>query len=242
MASSTLRKACMDAQRETCDNLKRNEKRKTVSERYRTNTTGPIVRGVSLDPTLLRTGKDTNTTQAGIHRTLRIQDLFAHIPIPHWARSALHQASYRGGEAECCHVKALLDGCQPRVELDLVRYTKSTLAIFVRSYVHLASITRGDIVSDRHCILLYNYRYLDETMASLSGLDDDRDGGGLGVPRLPGAERKINSANATLESGLPRVQQGPCADESRMMEKFHRCFSDILGPLYLKIIVFCLSA
>jgi len=147
-----------------------------------------------------------------------------------------------GGEAECCHVKALLDGCQPRVELDLVRYTKSTLAIFVRSYVHLASITRGDIVSDRHCILLYNYRYLDETMASLSGLDDDRDGGGLGVPRLPGAERKINSANATLESGLPRVQQGPCADESRMMEKFHRCFSDILGPLYLKIIVFCLSA
>lgn len=97
-------------------------------------------------------------------------------------------------------------------------------------------------MSDRHCILLYNYRYLDETMASLSGLDDDRDGGGLGVPRLPGTERKINSANATLESGLPRVQQGPCADESRMMEKFHRCFSDILGPLYLKIIVFCLSA
>ena len=79
----------------------------------------------------------------------------------------------------------------------------------------------------RRLMTWLGHKRIDETLASL-----DDGGGDGGVPRLPGTERRINSANGTLESGVPRVRQGPCADEGRILEKFHRCFSDALGPLY----------
>ncbi|KAL3802423.1 hypothetical protein ACHAW5_001144 [Stephanodiscus triporus] len=241
MASSTLRGACMDHQRESCgDRLQARPRGWRFPEGYRTP-----VRLTQLFGECPSTrhfcvmGKIPLIPSYAAHYGNRtFLHMFPFRTYDEWARSALHQASYRGGEAECRHTEALLDDCKPhRYELDLERYTKSTLATFVRSYVRLASVAGVDIVSDRHRILLYDYQYLDEIMASLSGLDDDDDGVGEGgegavVPRLPGTERRINSANATLESGKPRVQQGPCADEGRIMEKFHGCFSDKLGPLY----------
>ena len=64
-------------------------------------------------------------------------------------------------------------------------------------------------------MLLYNYLEVDETLKWLSSED-------LGVPSLPGTERKINSER-------PKVS---CRDEENMMKKFHNCFSDQLLGLH----------
>jgi hypothetical protein len=236
MASSTLRKACVDAQQTTCGHvLGAPPVGRRMPEGYRTPVrltqlfgTCPGTRHFCILGGIPLTG-----AYARHYGNRTFLHLFPFRTYDEWARSALHQSSYRGGEAECRDTEALLDGgCTPhRYELDFGRYTKSNLASFARSYARLA--TTGDAegggagARDRHLVLLHDYKRIDETLASLSSGDD-----GDGVPRLPGTERRINSVNDSLESGMPRVRQGPCADEGRILEKFHRCFSDALGPLY----------
>ena len=43
---------------------------------------------------------------------------------------------------------------------------------------------------------------------------------------------RSSGTTAARRHNARRVRQGPCADEGRILEKFHICFSDALGPLY----------
>ena len=173
--------------------------------------------------------------------------MFPHRNYDQWARSALHQVSYREGEEGCRTMDGLLNECMPhRYELNFKMYTKTSLAEYARSYKHLANVTGFgmDVVGDKRRALLYDHRYLHETLEWLydddgrdETEDDDNDDDrvrreGGGVSRLAGTDRRINAANATLESGLPRVRIEPCEDEGTMLEKFHDCFSDDLVTLF----------
>ena len=143
-----------------------------------------------------------------------------------WAISALHQVSYREGEVGCHEAELLLDECKPhRYKLDFDKYTKAILKTFVHSFSWVRNNSGDERVKDHHYMLLYDYLFLDKTLGWLA--DDN-----YGVPKLPGTERKINSASTTLENGHARVQLDPCREEANMMEKYHRCFSDELAFLY----------
>ena len=131
MASSTLRRACMDHLRESCDHLEIRPKGERFPEGYRTP-----VRLTQLFKECPSTrhfcvlGKIPLIQGYTMHYGSRtFLHMFPFRTYDEWARSALHQVSYRGGEEECRDTETLLDDCKPhRYYLDLDRYTKSTLA------------------------------------------------------------------------------------------------------------------
>ena len=241
MASSTLRGACMDEMNTTCPIIPPKPAGWKMPEGYRTP-----VRLVQLFGLCPKTRHfcvmgyiPLTRSYAGHYHNRTFLHMFPYRNYDSWARSALHQISYREGEDGCRKMDELLDECLPhRYELNFEMYTKSSLVEYARSYLRVANVTGlgMDIVGDRHRALLYDHRYLHETLGWLYDdgrkEDDDDDRGNGGVSRLAGTDRRINTANTTLESGLPRVQIEPCANEGTMLEKFHDCFSDDLGTLF----------
>jgi hypothetical protein len=203
----------------------------------------------------LTLGYITNTQ---VYTTRTFLHMFPFRQYNAWSKSALHQVSYRDGEMGCNDTKLLVEECIPhRYELDFDKYTKSNMAKFIRSLLHVASSStmtssssttvagvrnkdeeneyydddddnyhynKEDVMS-RHQILLYDYSYLHETLHFLSS-------NYYGITNLPGTETKINTALTPLESGKERVQLTPCLDEMKILNKYHRCFSNELGPLY----------
>ena len=269
MASSTLRKACIDVQCSTCPNdiistrICNNNGNSTwkMPDGYRSPTrllhlltNCPNTRHFcQMEGIPLTIGYVVATDDNRVYNERTFLHMFPFRRYDAWSVSALHQVSYRDGESGCNETGILLDECKPhQYELDFDRYTKSNMAKFLRSLLHVAGtaamasssskhdvavvvgnddeendyyhVNKEDVMS-RHQILLYDYSHLHETIHFLSSND-------YGVSNLPGTEMKINTANTTLESGKVRVQLTPCLEETSILNRFHNCFSDELGPLY----------
>ena len=269
MASSTLRKACIDVQCSTCPNdiistrICNNDGNSTwkMPDGYRSPTrllhlltNCPNTRHFcQMEAIPLTIGYVVATDDNRVYNERNFLHMFPFRRYDAWSVSALHQVSYRDGESGCDETGILLDECKPhQYELDFDRYTKSNMAKFLRSLLHVAGtaamasssskhdvaavvgnddeendyyhVNKEDVLS-RHQILLYDYSHLHETIQFLSSND-------YGVSNLPGTEMKINTANTTLESGKVRVQLTPCLEETSILNRFHNCFSDELGPLY----------
>mmetsp|Transcript_14937 Transcript_14937/g.32419 ORF Transcript_14937/g.32419 Transcript_14937/m.32419 type:complete len:378 (-) Transcript_14937:2394-3527(-) len=220
-ASSTLRKACMDTQYDSC-NLPhkpgtwpegyRSPKRLTQLFEQCPATRHFCVKG---DIPIIQNYTNFYDTRTFLH-------MFPFRNYDEWAVSALHQLAFRDardekGEEECQHMDTLLDQCLPhrRYELDFAKYTKSILANIIKSFKRVRSSKRKEGVDDRHHMLLYNYVHLDETLAWLSSDD-------FGVQRLPGTAQQINSVRP----------DDSCKGEKKMMKKYHDCFSDELAGLH----------
>ena len=266
MASSTLRKACIDVQCSTCPNdiisthiCNENTSWK-MPDGYRSPkrllhllTNCPNTRHFcQMEGTPLTIGYVAKKDDNRVYDERNFLHVFPFRQYDAWSVSALHQVSYRDGESGCNETRILLDDCKPhQYELDFDVYTKSNMAKFLRSLLHVAGTTamassskhdvavvvgnddeendyhhvsKEDVMS-RHQILLYDYSHLHETIRFLSSND-------YGVSDLPGTEMKINTAYTTLESGKVRVQLTPCLEETSILNRFHNCFSDELGPLY----------
>ena len=278
MASSTLRKACIDVQTQTCPNMISSSPQYIRNNNNNSNTSWKMPDGYRSPSRLIQLlihcpntkhfcqmegipltlGYITNTH---VYTNRTFLHMFPFRQYNTWAKSALHQVSYREGEGGCNETNLLLDECIPhRYELDFDKYTKSNMAKFIRSLVHVVDssstmtsstttvvegvrnkdeeneyndddddnnyyFNKEDVMS-RHQILLYDYLYLHETIHFLSSNSY------YGITNLPGTEMKINTALTPLESGKERVQLTPCLDEMEILNKFHRCFSNELGPLY----------
>mmetsp|Transcript_29305 Transcript_29305/g.54093 ORF Transcript_29305/g.54093 Transcript_29305/m.54093 type:complete len:381 (+) Transcript_29305:168-1310(+) len=213
-ASSTLRKACMETQYDSCNLPHKPEKMKWPegfrSPKRLTQLFGqcPETRHFCVKGALPIT---KNYTQ--FYPTRSFLHMFPFRNYDEWAISALHQISYRDGEDGCREMDGLLDQCLPHsYELNFGRYTKSILADFIELSKRLRPKIGGN--NDHHILLLYNYQYLNKTLMVLNDA--------WGVPLLPGTETKVNSVRPD-ES---------CKDEERLMKKFHDCFSDKLVELH----------
>lgn len=265
MASSTLRKACIDVQCSTCPNdiistriCNNNSSSSTwkMPDGYRSPTrllhlltncpnTRHFCQMEGMPLTIGYVAKEDNR----VYDERNFLHMFPFRQYDAWSESALHQVSHRDGESGCNETGILLDECKPhQYELNFDVYTKSNMAKFLRSLLHvvgtaIASSSTHDVavvgnddeendyyhvrkedVMSHHQILLYDYSYLHETTQFLNN--------DYGVSNLPGTEMKINTAYTTLESGKVRVQLTPCLEETSILNRFHNCFSDELGPLY----------
>lgn len=208
-ASSTLRQSCQDTQLETCGiepkgaGNKRPDGYMTVNRLIQVMNECPKTRHYCVKSDtqpLIR-----NYTQ--FHESNSFLHLFPFRNYDEWVNSALKQVYFRDGEKGCQEEDALLDQCLPhRYELDFDRYGKSSLGYFLGSWKRLRQRNLG--FEDNHMVLMYDYRYLHETLESLNAEYD--------IPLLPGTEAKKNSERP----------EGTCKDEDKMIKKFHDCFSD----------------
>ena len=121
-----------------------------------------------------------------------------------WVVSALKQQHDRGAERECNKMKAKLERCRPsRMELDLRKYAKVTLANFKRGVAQ-----RIREKGEKHVFLLYHHLKLHQILHELSVI--------YGIPRLPGSDLRLKG----------RRPKGTCDNETLHM--FHDCFSQQL--------------
>ena len=217
-ASSTIRKSCLEVQHDVC-NLPRQQGMGKWPDGYRTPKR--LTQLFDICPTTFHfcvkgpIPITKNYTQ--FYDTRTFLHLFPFRNYNEWTRSALHQIAFRDvrdGTTECDETVELLNECLPhKYELDFEKYTKSVLAMWMKSYNHAVRMN-GDVVEQHHTILLYNYLHLDETLNWLSDA--------YGAPQIEGTDRKINSVRPD-ES---------CPDEEEMLKKFHNCFSDELAGLH----------
>ena len=213
-ASSTLRQSCQDTQLDTCGiepkgpGNKRPDGYMTTKRLMQVMNECPKTRHycVKADTQPLT----RNYTQ--FHETNSFLHLFPFRNYDEWVVSALKQVYFRDGEEGCLEEDKLLDKCQPhQYELDFDRYGKSSLSFFLRSWRHLRHRKMG--FKEHHHMLMYDYRYLHETLQSLHEMYD--------IPLLAGTDAKKNSERP----------EGTCQDGVKMLKKFHDCFSDALDEV-----------
>lgn len=213
-ASSTLRQSCQDTQLETCGiepkgpGNKRPDGYMTAKRLIQVMNECPKTRHYCVradTQPLIR-----NYTQ--FHETNTFLHLFPFRNYDEWAVSALRQIYFRDGEKGCVEEDELLDRCLPhRYELDFDRYGKASMSYFLKSWQWLRKKKLG--FENHHYMLMYDYRYLHETLNSLNEKYD--------IPLLSGTDAKKNSERP----------EGTCKDDAKMLKKFHECFSDGLGGL-----------
>ena len=220
-ASSTMRKSCVEVQHDVC-NLPRESNRGTWPDGYRTPKR--LTQLFEICPTTFHfcvkgpIPVTRNYTQ--FYNTRTFLHMFPFRNYNEWTRSALHQIAYRdildGNTTKGCdETVELLNECLPhKYELDFHKYTKSVLAMWMKSYNHAIRMNGDGVVEQHHTILLYNYLHLDETLNWLSE--------SYGAPQIKGTDRKINSVRPDKS----------CRDEEEMLNKFHDCFSDDLAGLH----------
>ncbi len=214
-ASSTLRKACMETQYDTC-NLPRKPEGMKWPDGYRSPKRLAQLFGECPETRhfCVQDIRGPITRNYANFNTRTFLHLFPFRNYDEWALSALKQISYRDGDEGCQEMNQQLDRCIPhKWELNFEKYTKFILSGFIKSFERVKSMMKGESVNDKHHILLHNYLDLDET---LKWLHDS-----CGVPILPGTGMKINS---------DRPDES-CKDEEGKMKKFHDCFSDKLARL-----------
>jgi hypothetical protein len=213
-ASSTLRQSCQDTQLETCGiepkgGNKRPDGYISVKRLMQVMNDCPKTRHYCVKSDTQPLIK--NYTE--FHHTNSFLHLFPFRNYEEWVHSALKQVYFRDGEKGCQEEDALLDQCLPhQYELDFDRYGKRSLSYFLGSLRHLR-MKKMLGFEDHHVVLMYDYRYLHETLKSLNAEYD--------IPLLPGTDAKKNSERP----------EGTCKDEGMMIRKFHDCFSDALGDI-----------
>eukprot|EP00956_Cyclotella_meneghiniana_P042778 scaffold249315_cov39-Cyclotella_meneghiniana.AAC.6 len=207
-ASSTLRQSCQDAQRTSCGILPKspNDKR---PDGY---MTWKRLQSVMNDCPSLRHVCVKADTQPLVknytlfHDTNVFLHLFPMRPYEEWVVSALKQVYFRDGEKGCEEEDALLNQCLPhKYELDISRYGKAAMSYWMKSYKHLRR-KDGLGFEKHHWVLMYDYRYLHDTLRILN-----RE---YNVPLLEGTDVKKNSER----------HEGTCKDDVVMLQKFHDCF------------------
>lgn len=214
-ASSTLRQSCQDAQRNTCGIPLKGP----GDKRPDGYMTWKRLQSILIDCPRLRHHCVKADTQPLVENYTRFHgdSAFLHLfpmrPYDEWVVSALRQVYFRDGEEGCRREDALLDRCLPhKYELDMSRYGKAALSYWMSSYKHLRKREGGSLgVEDHHWVLLYDYRYLHDTLANLNRMYD--------VPLLEGTDAKKNSERPG----------GTCKDDVAMLKKFHDCFTDQLA-------------
>eukprot|EP01082_Thalassiosira_pseudonana_P009115 g8144.t1 g8144 contig27:286573-287614(+) len=185
--SSTLRKACLETQYDTC-----HKPRKGPSMKWPDGYLSPRAL-VKLMHECTSTHHYCVKHQPLIlnYTTMYDTSTFLHVfpfrQYDEWVASALKQIHFRDGDDGCNEAEELLDRCQPhKYELDFGKYGKSYLAYFIHSLrmVRKSRKNRGTVNAHHH-ILLYDYTTLDGTMQGLNRL--------YGVPLLKGTDEKENS-------------------------------------------------
>ncbi|KAL9182640.1 hypothetical protein ACHAXT_013292 [Thalassiosira profunda] len=220
-ASSTLRKACIETQHDTC-NLQRKGETNKWPEGYRNPKRLAQLFG-QCPHTFHYCVKELPLTKnyAQHYDTRTFLHMVPFRNYDAWSRSALHQISYRDGEEGCQRVDRALDACctnntcmSRSWELKPQRYGKSILAQVIGSFELLREMLGRETVDEHHHFLVHNYVDLHKSLRWLHK--------SCGVPLLPGTDENVNSVRP----------KDSCAQEERLMEKFHNCFSDQLAKMY----------
>jgi len=210
--SSTLRKACLETQYDTCHKPRKGPNMKWPDGYLSPRALVKLMHECTSTHHYCVKHQPLILNYTTMYDTSTFLHVFPFRQYDEWVASALKQIHFRDGDDGCNEAEELLDRCQPhKYELDFGKYGKSYLAYFIHSLrmVRKSRKNRGTVNAHHH-ILLYDYTTLDGTMQGLNRL--------YGVPLLKGTDEKENSVRPG----------GTCGGEMRMLDKFHDCFSDAL--------------
>ena len=204
MASTTLRRACWENLRSTCDvtSPKRDplgyantKELESILNKCKV-TNHFCVMGWHYD-----SGMFLNITSASPSQSITFIHLFPFRNFDEWATSAMKQVFVGHSEAGCKAAAQRLEKCHGWLELDFDKYSKQALA-------KMLDVNKQAIVQQRsrtsHNFILYDFGEVRATLAQLSRL--------YSVPMMPYLDMQYKQTR----------REGSCSDET--LKKFHGCF------------------
>lgn len=208
MASTTLRRACWENLRSTCEVVspKRDPMGYSNSKHLASlidkcdNTHHFCVMGWHFNPSNF-----PNVTTAS-SQPINFIHLFPFRNFGDWAESAMKQVFVGHSEAGCDAAAKRLERCDGWLELDFAKYSKQALAQMLGIVKPL-----GQEQSHAHHLLLYDYSQVQSTLAQLSRL--------YNVPMLSHLDLRHKETR----------QDGTCSGTT--LKKFHDCFDEQLNDL-----------
>jgi len=207
MASTTLRRACWENLRLTCDVVSHkrdpmgysNTKDLAALIEKCKNTHHFCVMGWHFHP-----NNFPNVTSVSSQPTTFIH-MFPYRNFHDWAVSAMKQVFVGHSEAGCNAVSQRLEKCDGWLELDFTKYSKRAMSQM------LGIIKPQRQQSATHHLLLYDFSGVHTTLAQLSRLYQ--------VPILPYLDMQYKQTR----------QDGTCSNET--LKTFHECFDEQLMEL-----------